>query len=474
MLFQIARHELRDVVRDGRFRAASAVVVGLLIVSLLTGWSYQRAVTAEHESSAQLSRDTWLAQPSKDPHTAAHYGAYAFKPRGPLSLFDNGVNAYTGVATWLEAHKQNEFQFRPAQDRASVARLGQLTAAAALQLLIPVLITLLAFTKFAGEREDGTLRQLMASGVPPRTLAIGKAAGVCAALGLVLAPATAIGALALLWTSGPEAMQQSTLRAAGLTVVYGLYFVCFVALALAVSAWARRGSHALATLIAFWAFNAVLVPRVASDVSRAMYPSPTAHEFAEAVERDTYDGLPVHDYNVKRAADLRQRLLTQYQVSRVEDLPVNFRGIDYLEREAHANDVWDTHYRTLWHAFEAQTGVHHLAGFAAPLMSVRAISMALSGVDFFHHRHFSHAAETYRRGMVLAMNSNLAHGGSSQRLGAYTAQTSLWETIPAFEYRQPNLHWSLSHVRAASIALAVWVVASAAALFWSVRRVGVE
>jgi hypothetical protein len=36
-------------------------------------------------------------------------------------------------------------------------------AAATLQNLIPLLIILLAFTKFGGEREDGTLRQL----IPP-------------------------------------------------------------------------------------------------------------------------------------------------------------------------------------------------------------------------------------------------------------------------------------------------------------------
>ena len=109
MLWYIARHELRDVIRDGRFRWAAAIVAGLLLVALLTGWTYQRSVAAEHASAAQQSRETWLAQSSKDPHSAAHYGGYVFKPHGPLTLVDSGVNAYVGVAAWLEAHKQNEF-----------------------------------------------------------------------------------------------------------------------------------------------------------------------------------------------------------------------------------------------------------------------------------------------------------------------------------------------------------------------------
>jgi ABC-2 type transport system permease protein len=474
MLARIVHHEIRDVWRDGRFRWAAAFVAGLLAVSLLTGWTYQRSVSAEHASAERLSRETWLKQASKDPHTAAHYGAYAFKPYGPLTLFDSGVNAYSGVAVWLEAHKQNEFQFRPAQDRASLARLGQLTAASTLQFLIPLLIILLAFSKFAGEREDGTLRQLAAIGVPTHVLAAGKALGISAALAIVLVPAATIGAAALVLASGGEALTHNLARISALTMVYALYFAVFIALALAVSAAAKRSSHALAILAAFWVVNAVVVPRAASDVSRHLYPTPTAFEFGQRVHEETYDGLTVHAYNVKRSTELRERLLRKYRVSRIEDLPVNFRGVDYLEREAHANDVWDAQYRGLWSAFERQTGVHHFAGWAAPLMTVRALSMALVGVDVYHHRDFAEEAEAYRRRLVFAMNDNLAHGAGSQKKGAYAADASLWATIDSFTYRQPDLSWSLAHVRAGAAALASWAVAACAGLMIAVRRMTVD
>jgi ABC-2 type transport system permease protein len=474
MLLCIVHHEFRDILRDGRFRASAFVVLGLLVTSLLTGWSYQRAVAAEHDSAADISRETWLAQSAKDPHSAAHYGAYVFKPRGPLTLVDNGVNAYTGVAAWLEAHKQNEFQFRPAQDRASVARLGQLTAAATLQMLVPLLIVLLAFTKFAGEREDGTLRQILASGINPISLAAGKAIGVAAALAVVLAPAIAVGSAALLWTSGATALSREMARAGGLAVVYAVYLAVFVALALAVSAASRRASHALALLIAFWAANGILAPRLAADVSRTLHPTPTAFEFQQRVQRDLYEGLPVHEYNLRRAADLRARLLSQYNVTDVDALPVNFRGIDYLEREAHSDDVWSRHFAQLWTAFEAQTRVHHLVGTVAPFLSVRALSMALTGGDFFHHQHFAVAAESYRREMVLAMNRDLAYGGNSRRQGAYSADPERWATVKPFNYDSPSVGWALEHVRVPLIALSGWLFGAILVLAVSLRRMTVE
>ena len=474
MIRTIAAHELRDVIRDGRFRWATTFTLGLLVVSLLTASTYRHDVAAEHESAARFSRDSWLAQPAKDPHTAAHYGAYAFKPRGPLTLFDAGVNQFAGVAVWLEAHKQNEFQFRPAQDRSSVARLGQLTAAATLQYLIPLLIILLAYTKFAGDRENGTLRQTLAAGVEAWRLATGKALGVTIALGLVLVPAALVGSAALALSSGQEAIAEVAARLVPLSAAYGVYFGAFIALALAVSAGVRRSSHALAVLVAFWFLNAVIVPRATVDVSRRMHPTATAFEFAERVHADTYDGLSVHDYNVKRAGSLRERLTREYGVARVQDLPVNFRGIDYLEREAHSNAVWDRHYSSLWRAFEGQARIHDLAGWVSPLMAVRSLSMAIAGVDFYHHRDFAAAAEGYRRELVLAMNRQLAFGGDSQRMGAYTADASYWGTVGPFTYRQPALGWAVSNVSHSVFALLGWLCAAIVALGWGVRRLGVD
>jgi ABC-2 type transport system permease protein len=474
MVLRIARHELIDVVRDGRFRVAAAIVAGLLLVATLAGWSHQRAVSAQHAAAAGVSRQTWLAQAAKDPHSAAHYGAYVFKPRGPLTLVDSGVDAYTGVAAWLEAHKQNEFQFRPAQDRASVSRLGHLTAAVTLQALVPILIILLAFTKYASEREDGTLRQLVATGVGPRQLAAGKTLGVVVALTLVLGPAAALGGLALLWSSGTTAAAHSLARLAALMGVYGAYFAVVIGVSLAVSAWVRRASHALAILLALWAFNAVVAPRVATAVARSRHPAPAAVEFQQRVHQDMYDGVTVHEYNLRRAPGLRARLLAAHAVARVEDLPVNFRGVDYLEREAHSDAVWDAHYGTLWAAFERQVAVHQAAGVAAPLLAVRAASMALSGADLHHHQHFVWAAETYRRRLVLAMNTDLAQGGTSARRGAYTADPALWATIDPFEYSPPTIGWALDHVRLSVVTLVAWVAAASVAVLVVVRRQGVE
>ncbi|HXG64363.1 MAG TPA: ABC transporter permease subunit [Blastocatellia bacterium] len=214
MIARIARKEFTEMVRDGRFRWAAAVVFGLLLVSLVMGWKGYREVKAQHEAAQAETREHWLDQGNKNPHSAAHYGIYAFKPKTPLSLVDRGVDPYTGVAVWLEAHKQNEFRYRPAQDATAVQRFGELTAATVLQVLLPLLIVLLSFSAFSAEREQGTLRQLLSLGVSKRGLAMGKAFGIAAALGMLLVPATAIGVTALALASENGALGASLPRMA--------------------------------------------------------------------------------------------------------------------------------------------------------------------------------------------------------------------------------------------------------------------
>ena len=68
-------------------------------------------------------------------------------------------------------------------------------------MLLPLFIVLMTFSAFSGEREQGTLRQVLSLGVSRRALAIGKALGIAGTIGLVLLPATILGVAALALTT---------------------------------------------------------------------------------------------------------------------------------------------------------------------------------------------------------------------------------------------------------------------------------
>ncbi len=111
----IARKEFQELLRDGRFQWATVIGGILLLFSLLSGYKQYSDVSSLHQQAQATSREEWLNQGQKYPHSAAHYGSFAFKPKRLLSLLDNGLEKYMGVSIWIEAHKQNEAKSRYAE-----------------------------------------------------------------------------------------------------------------------------------------------------------------------------------------------------------------------------------------------------------------------------------------------------------------------------------------------------------------------
>ncbi|BAC91046.1 ABC transporter permease [Gloeobacter violaceus] len=469
MIWRIARKEYLEMVRDGRFRAGATVVLGLLVVSLLMGWKHYSDVSAQHAAAQRATRTQWLAQEPKNPHSAAHYGVYAFKPKLPLSFVDQGVDDYVGVAVWLEAHKQNDFRYRPAQDATAVQRFGELTAATVLQLLLPLVIILLGFGAFAGEREQGTLRQLLSLGVPAPTLALGKALGMLVALGLLLVPATILGVGALALAAGPGGLAASLPRLALLSAAYLGYYLLFVGVCLAVSAWAKSARLALVALLGFWIVQGLVAPRLVTDLARGLYPVPSALTFTETVATDMAGGIDGHNSQDARRAALEKRVLQQYAASRVEDLPVNFAGIALQEGEEYGYRVYDRRFGELWRRFEEQNAVHQLGGFVAPLLAVRSLSMGLSGTDFAQHRHFATAAEQYRRGLIKTMNEAMTRNKDD----GYRATAADYRSVSDFQYTTPPLGWVLAQQSLSLLGLGFWIVLAAAAAVFAAARLRV-
>jgi len=438
LLFRIARKELLDLWRDGRSRNAGVIVALLLLAALVTGWRQAREFEQQQRFADQSAREQWEQQDAKNPHSAAHFGTYAFKTPTPLAYLDRGIDSYLGIAVWIEAHKQNPFLYRPVEDATSVARFGEATAASILQTLVPLLLILLAFSSFAGERESGTLKQLLSLGLDGRVLLVGKALGILSALALLLAPAILLGIGALIRQGATALTTGVLLRCGLLAAVYAVYFGIVTGVALLVSILASSSRTALVILLACWIGNCLIVPRLAADLSERLYPTPDGEAFQREIEREMKDGVDGHDPSSARTEELKQQVLKQYGVSKVEDLPINFTGLALQAGEEYGNRVYDRRYAELWGLYERQQRVHRVLTVLAPLNALRPLSAGLAGTDFAAHRHFAIAAEQYRRVLNKQMNDALTY--QSRRDGrAFKADASLWQSTPKFSYAAPSL-----------------------------------
>lgn len=469
MVKTIAIKELIELVRDGRFRWTALIVFALLMVSLGLGWKNYTTAKTEKDAAEAESRRTWENQGERNPHSAAHFGVYAFRPKQPLSLVDSGLDNFSGSSIWVEAHYQNPARNRPIEDATALQRFGELTAAGVLQLLLPLLIVFLTFDAFAGERTSGTLRQVLSLGVPRLQFVLGKVAGVLSALSVLLIPAVLIGVLALAMASANVDLLASVPRFLLMCVGYLLYFVAFIGIALAVSARASTVRTSLIILLAFWIFSCLLIPRLANDLASNFHRSPTTKEFWDAVYKDMKDGIDGHNPSNKRTKQLEERVLAEYGVSKKEDLPVNFNGLSLQASEEHSNMLFEKHFGNLWKTHYAQERTQAVFGAASPFIPIRSFSMGMAGTDLAHQEHFSNAVEQYRREFVKMLNLDFAYNSKTKDDYNYFVSNEVWEKSPMFSYTSPSTSWALGGQIRNLIWLVLWAFGAVGLAFFAAR-----
>ena len=472
MIKTIAYKEFLQMVRDGRVKWAAGIVFCLLLASLVVGLRHYQDLSAQHELAQNKVREQWLSQPEQNPHSGAHYGTYAFKPKTFLSSVDTGVEPYVGAAVWLEAHNQNQFQARPAEDATAVERFGQLTAAVVLQILLPLLSILVSFSVFAGEREDGTLRQLVSLGVKPSHLAAGKALGVAGALAMVLVPAAVMGVIALTPLTDLAEARADLGRMLLMGAFYLLYFGLFIGVSLAVSARARSSRLALVALLGFWIFNSLIAPRVVSDLSRVLFPGPSNFQFESDIKLALQYGVDGNTTYREVEKKRRAEVMAQYGVDNVRDLPVNFAGIRLQMNEDWGYEVFDKFYGDLYQNFRRQNRVQQISAVVAPLLAIRSLSMGLAGTDYYLHQDFAERAEMHRRLEIKIINDDITFNGAEAGR-EYVNGIDVWEKVPPFDYQMKPVSWILGNHQVSLLMLLLWFGFAGVLLCWATRKIEV-
>ncbi|PTB91957.1 ABC transporter permease, partial [Marivirga lumbricoides] len=125
IILLIARHFWTSIFKSKILYTLFGVIIILLFYAAYSGVSYhdQNHFRTEHQ---EMARQSWEANPDKHPHRMAHFGTFAFRIKYPLSIFDFGIESYTGNAIFLEAHKQNMVNFSDAGFSTGLLRFGEL------------------------------------------------------------------------------------------------------------------------------------------------------------------------------------------------------------------------------------------------------------------------------------------------------------------------------------------------------------
>lgn len=460
-----ARSELRQTLRDGRVRVALITLLALFATTLAVGSAQRTRYDSNVREAVKADRHIWEQQGARNPHSVAHFGQYAFKPSGAISLFDPGLTPWLGTALWMEAHYQNTAAYRAVDDQVAPTIISNLSAAFVLQYLAPLLLIFLGYSLIARERERHTLKLVLANGASLRAWAGGKFVFLMTIAAALWLPSLLLVALAD--TADERA------RSLALVAAYAGYLLMLCALILAVSAKARTGRSALLALLCGWVVMALVIPRVAAVVAERAAPSADAGQFWRDVRTALRQGVSGHDSADAREQALLKKTLAEYGVTREEDLPVSFAGIALQAGEDHGNEVFDHFYQQLLAAEERQRTVLRMASVVSPWIALRGLSTGIAGTDTDHHAHYVHAAEIYRRELQRYLNGNMTQNAKGKDFD-YHADVETWRQTPVFSYRSPELRAVGATYFPDALLLLGWIVVSAIALSRAVRGLARE
>ncbi len=458
MLKLVIKKEFITALRDVRLQISGATLIILMLTAVLVGRQGQNQIQEERTKAQSAMYEKWLNQDNKHPHSAAHYGQFAFKPKPVLSFLDVGLDNYTGTSVFLEAHKQNEVLFSAAQDSNGMTRFGEMTVALILQVLLPLLIIFLTFNIFSREREEGTLKLIHGQGLSMRQLFMGKVWGTYLMVLLIFLPVILLAYL-LLDQQLASLDSGVTAKFLLLTGGYAIYFLVFVLLCVLISAFAKNSGFSLLTLLGLWIVSCIILPKATTNLADKLYPTPSQFEFKKTIQDKVKNGIDGHNPSDVHLASLQQEVLDQYGVETIEELPVNWSGIAMQAGEEFTDQVYDMEFSKVEDIFKKQNMLSEWVGFINPYLAIRHLSMALAGTDFHHHVAFAKVAENHRRYLVKTLNKDMeVNHKPGVAYGDYNVGEEMWASIEPFKYNLPSTATILSGQWRSIAALAFWLI----------------
>jgi len=446
-MLRILINEWKGWWRTGQFRWLIVFMILILVAIGYFGVQDVKNRQAMVDRSKKQVREQWENMGPSNPHGAAHYGSYAFKPITPLSALDEGVNLTAGRVLRLEGHVQNETVHSNQSQSVFISYFGPLKASLILQVILPLLIIFLTYYSVKSEFEQGRIRLLIIQGVAYSRLILGKVMSVW-----VLALIVLLITLTVQWlTFGELAQGDLFYRSLLIILAYGAFYWIISALTAAFSTKWARGASALSVMLAIWVVWLIFLPKIAGWYVQEQNPLPSREEFTKAMRDDRSKGLDGHNPTDAREKVLKDSVLAAYEVQSLDSLPINYDGIRMQADEEYGNKVWDKHFGALFNVMQEQKASMQNIGFLDPFIALQSLSMGVSGTDQWSHLNFQKEAEEYRRVFIKALNDKHTYGGSKTGDWGWKAEQDFFNSLEDFHYETPK------YARAAGVYTTDWV-----------------
>jgi ABC-type transport system involved in multi-copper enzyme maturation permease subunit len=292
----MTRHFIFKEIVEGfggpRFLITFLISLVLIVTSVYTGYQLYQSdmrwyATAKAENVKALTNlGTYEALKST--------GTKAMRRPTRMSIFVRGVDSSIGKASTVNEEaglvlRDSRFGLNPI-----FAVFGELDLTFIVTIIMSLFALLFSYNAISGERELGTLKQILSNSVGRAPFIIGKSVGGLVSLALILFVPFLIALLMLMLLFGVSFTGDETIRLALLATILFAYLAVFYMIGMFMSALSRSSFISFLLCLFIWVLSVAIVPRISVEVAGQISPAPSIDRVeAEqaAMQREYYQDL---------------------------------------------------------------------------------------------------------------------------------------------------------------------------------------
>ena len=286
-MWHIAKRELYDNLNSLRFALATVLLLGLMLTNAVVHLREQPARIQRYLTSVTDARNALEARADSLYELAQKGPGKLHKKPPPLHFCAEGGDPFLSGAVeshhyfWEYGNLKSFWQMRYPAATPNLTNIRPDVTTIDWAFVIGYVLSLIAllftFDSFAGERERGTLRLMLANSVPRHTVLVGKFLGALMSISIPFALAVLINLL-VLSTSSTVYLSADAWGRLGIIFFIALLYTClFLALGLLVSTRVQRSAVSLVILLLTWVTLVVFMPSVLALIASG-FSSPMSND----------------------------------------------------------------------------------------------------------------------------------------------------------------------------------------------------
>lgn len=196
----------------------------------------------------------------------------AFRPPSRLAVLSVGSDRWQGNQVTATHHFVPEDANWLGAANPYLAVFRTIDMALVVQFVLSLLALLFAYDAVCGEREDGTMKLLLANQLPRDQVLLGKAAGHMGILGMILLAGFLVSMLVVQASPGVVLQGDEVGRAAAILALSGLYLIAVYSTGLLLSTLSRHAVTALVLALVIWVSAVAIYPNAVAYAVDELFP----------------------------------------------------------------------------------------------------------------------------------------------------------------------------------------------------------